>query len=187
MLQIPIDKQHPLISVDKLLSEFKEQSLEINNIENTELSFHSPLVHTSHVSWECTVKSGSMLYYVTIYWYLAFFLKWSIENIHYSITVLLLVVTIMVTTQAPLAPSLDHSSSESGTLSHPTSPPLPHPSPSRPHPLVCTSPPTLGPHPSVRTSQRLSALPGPGCPHCGYPWSLFLPRSPRNKLTQPTE
>ncbi|KAL5267951.1 hypothetical protein ACHWQZ_G004862 [Mnemiopsis leidyi] len=47
LLQIPIDKQNPLISVDKLLSEFKERSLELHNIDRTELSFHSPLVPTS--------------------------------------------------------------------------------------------------------------------------------------------
>ncbi|XP_063685386.1 sal-like protein 1 [Bolinopsis microptera] len=47
LLQIPIDKQNPLISVDKLLSEFKERSLELHNIDTTELSFHSPLIPTS--------------------------------------------------------------------------------------------------------------------------------------------
>lgn len=44
ILHLPVDGEKPLISVDRLLSEFKARSLELNNIDRTELSFHSPLL-----------------------------------------------------------------------------------------------------------------------------------------------
>eukprot|EP00116_Pleurobrachia_bachei_P019486 sb/3479748/ len=59
ILRVPTDKHHQTLTVDKLISDFKEKSLLLNSIDTSELSFHSPLVPCSPPSMETSTPKSS--------------------------------------------------------------------------------------------------------------------------------